>query len=307
MHIFDAHCDLLFKLWKKPSMNVYNDPNLHASIQNLQSQNARVQCFAIYVPDHLPQNEKFDAVLTQIHLFHTKILNVYPEIKQITCKEDEESLSEGEIGALLTLEGCAPLGNQVYLASVLYQMGIRSFGITWNYANYFADGALESRNAGLSELGFELIQTFNTLGAWTDLSHLNEKSFWDAIEHAENPIASHSNAFRLCQHPRNLRDEQLKALFQKNGAVGVTFVPEFTRQGKQPEIKDLLNQIDYICSLGGSMHLGFGSDFDGIENVIEGLENYKGYSLLTNELLKRYPENLVQRFLYQNFADRLPV
>ncbi|MFY4773965.1 dipeptidase [Metabacillus sp. RGM 3146] len=307
MHIFDAHCDLLYKLWKNPSINVYDDPNLHASIKNLQSQNARVQCFAIYVPDHLPQGEKFNAVLTQIHLFHTKILKGYPEIKQITGKEEASALLPGQIGALLTLEGCAPLGNQVYLSSILYQMGIRSFGITWNYANYFADGARETRNAGLSELGFELIQTFNSLGVWTDLSHLNEKSFWDAIEKASHPIASHSNVYKLCPHPRNLRDEQLKAIFQKNGAVGVTFVPEFTRQGKQPEIKDLLNHIDYICSLGGSMHLGFGSDFDGVDHVIQGLENYTGYSFIINELVKRYPEKLVERFLYHNFAERLPV
>ncbi|MCD7033699.1 dipeptidase [Metabacillus sp. GX 13764] len=305
MQIFDAHCDLLYKLWLDPSIDVYSGAGVQSSLQQLFDHSAKIQCFAVFIPDYLPQEEKLPAVLKQISLFHSCILQRFPSIKHITSKKEAENLAEGEIGALLTLEGCGPLGNSVNLAETLYRLGVRSFNLTWNYANYFADGALETRNGGLSELGCRLVDSFNEMKVWTDLSHLSEQSFWDVLERAEYPVASHSNAYKLCPHPRNLNDSQLKALMEKDGAIGVTFVPQFTAGGK-PVLHDLLHHVDYICSLGGSMHLGFGSDFDGIEETITGLESYKGYDSLIQELLKRYPESLVERFLYSNFADRLP-
>lgn len=132
------------------------------------------------------------------------------------------------------------------------------------------------------------------------------KSFWDAISLAAYPIASHSNAHSLCPHPRNLRDDQIKALIDKNGVIGITFVPEFVKGKGTPSIKDILSHIDHVCSLGGERHIGFGSDFDGIDKMIPGLEAHKDYANLIDALECHYSSKQVRRFLYENFITHIP-
>src|SRR5690606_18156150 len=111
----------------------------------------------------------------------------------------------------------------------------------------------------------------------TDASHLSERAFWDVIEIANYPIASHSNAKALCNHPRNLTNRQAEALFSKNAMVHVVFFPEFIANKEKVTISDLIKHIDHFCSLGGVRHIGFGSDFDGIDNHVAGLENASKY------------------------------
>ena len=94
-------------------------------------------------------------------------------------------LKQDEIGAILTLEGCEALGKDEMKLRLFYRLGVRSFGLTWNYANLLADGALETRGAGLTTFGKHIVQELNTLHVWTDVSHLNERSFWDVIEIAK--------------------------------------------------------------------------------------------------------------------------
>ena len=96
----------------------------------------------------------------------------------IRTKEDINRLKQDEVGALLTLEGCEAIGKEAMKLRLFYRLGVRSFGLTWNYANLLADGALETRGAGLTTVGRQVVQELNTLQLWTDLSHLNERSFW---------------------------------------------------------------------------------------------------------------------------------
>ena len=91
---------------------------------------------------------------------------------------------------------------------------------------------------------------------------------------AQYPIASHSNSRKICDHPRNLTDEQARALFKKGGMVHVVFYPDFIRDDGHPAvIDDLIAHIDHFCSLGGKKQIGFGSDFDGISTFVQGLED----------------------------------
>ncbi|MBD1379293.1 dipeptidase [Metabacillus arenae] len=303
MRIFDAHCDVLYKLWSDPNIDPYNDTKLQTTVERLIRNQAKVQCFAVFVPHRVPVGQKLEAALEQIYLLHKKILKVFPEFKLIKRKRDLSELKENEIGIILTLEGCEPIGQNIALLDILYKLGIRSVGLTWNHANLLADGALEERNGGLSNFGKEVVKQLNKYRLWTDLSHLSEKSFWDVIEAANFPIASHSNSYHLCNHPRNLKDNQILALIKSNGMIGLTFVPDFTLASGEVTISHVLQHIDHLLSLGAENHLGIGSDFDGIDSTIKGLEGYHCFPIFIEELLKHYPEELVKNIVYQNFQN----
>ncbi|PER23457.1 MULTISPECIES: dipeptidase [Bacillus] len=303
MKIFDAHCDVLFQLWSaKGKKDFRNDSQLHITFEQLKKRKGSIQCFAVYVPETVAYEKRFEAALQMIDIFYNEILSL-PGVKFIQTKEDINRLKQDEIGALLTLEGCEAIGKDTMKLRLFYRLGVRSFGLTWNYANLLADGALETRGAGLTTFGQHVVQELNMLHLWTDVSHLNERSFWDVIEIATNPIASHSNCYKLCQHPRNLNDEQIRALIKKNSMIGVTFVPQFLTSERQAHITDIVRNIEHICSLGGEGNIGFGSDFDGILETVVGVSVYRDYENVMNELYKHYAASTVERFLYDNFVE----
>ncbi|TNP10074.1 membrane dipeptidase [Bacillus cereus] len=305
MKIFDAHCDVLLQLWSAQGKRNFNDDSqLHITFEQLKRRKGSIQCFAIYVPETVAYENRFEAALQMVDIFYNEILSL-PGVKFIQTKDDINMLKQDEVGAILTLEGCEAIGKEAMKLRLLYRLGVRSFGLTWNYANLLADGALETRGAGLTNFGKQVVQELNALHVWTDVSHLNERSFWDVIEIAKNPIASHSNCMKLCEHLRNLNDEQLKALIKKNGMIGVTFVPQFLTNENEANITDIVRHIEYICSLGGEYNIGFGSDFDGILETVVNVSVYRDYENVMNELCKHYAASTVERFLYDNFVEHM--
>ncbi|HHY74719.1 MAG TPA: membrane dipeptidase [Bacillus bacterium] len=305
--IFDAHCDVLYKMWLNNKISFKDSEILHVNYKNLVFAGSKVQCFAIYIPESVRFNDRFDVALEMVDIFYERVLTVHSKLKLILKKADLEQLKDDEIGAILTLEGCDAIGYDLVKLKTLYRLGVRSVGLTWNYANAVADGVLEERNGGLSNFGKEVVELNNYLRIWTDVSHLSEASFWDTIELAKFPIASHSNAYSLFQHSRNLKDRQIKAIIQKNGVIGITFVPDFLSENQQNAyINDVISHIDYICSLGGENNIGLGSDFDGIEETVNGLEDFSCYKKLISELQKHFSNEQVFKICYQNFADKFP-
>ncbi|KEK25673.1 dipeptidase [Bacillus gaemokensis] len=305
MKVFDAHCDVLWQLWSaKGKKDFQNDPTLHITFEQLQQRAGSVQCFAIYVPETVPYEQRFEVALNMIDIFYKEILSL-PSVKLIQKKEDIKQLGQNEIGVILTLEGCEAIGKEMMKLHTLYRLGVRSFGLTWNHANLLADGVMETRGAGLTTFGKKVVEELNSSRLWIDVSHLNEKGFWDVMEIAQYPIASHSNCYHLCQHPRNLKDEQVQALIRKNGVIGVTFVPEFLTNHRPAYMDDILRHVERICALGGEKNIGFGSDFDGITEMVVGVEAYRSYEYLIDELSKRYSEKDVRNFLYDNFINHL--
>lgn len=319
MKIIDTHCDALFKiqvakrdsLYHTPLLDFRNSERLDSNFERLQAGGIKVQFFAIFLHPELPAEEKWQHALEQVDLFHTEIIGKNPLMHHIRKWEDIDKLGENEIGAVLALEGAEPIGNDLMKLRQLYRLGVLSVGLTWNYANLCADGAGEPRGGGLTLFGKEVVGANNENRILTDVSHLAEKGFWDVLELADYPIASHSNARALCDHARNLSDDQARAMFQKNAMVNVVFFPEFINsavgRGASATIADLLRHIDHFCSLGGVEHIGFGSDFDGIKLYTDNLKNAADYPKLINELQKRYKESEVEGFAYRNFLAHLPV
>jgi membrane dipeptidase len=300
--IIDGHCDALYKLWKNERLN-FNElsGDLHVSLPELRQSGVALQSFALYIPPTVPRPQMFYETLKCIQIFYQQVIRNEEELYVIQKADDLNRIGQGKIGALLTLEGLDPvIGDSLYLQT-LYRLGVRSIGFTWNQANLAADGVGESRGGGLTDWGKEVVGLCNSLGMMLDVSHLSENGFWQMMELSSKPLmASHSNVYDLCPHPRNLKADQIEALIGSDGMIGVTFVPMFVHP-TNPSIDVLLRHIEYICERGGADRLGLGSDFDGITTTLEGLESSGRYPNLVDRLLKLYPESIVEGICYKNW------
>ncbi|WP_085994055.1 dipeptidase [Oceanobacillus senegalensis] len=315
MKIMDTHCDALLKLQLRKRgtffgmepLDYRTSEEIDTNLIRLKTGGVKVQFFAIFIEPEVPFDEKWQHALEQVNLFYTEIIDKNPEVKHIKKWEDIDDLKDGEIGAVLTLEGADAFGNDLVKLRHLYRLGVLSIGLTWNNANLCADGAGEPRGGGLTLLGKEVVKLNNEHRVYTDVAHSTVKGFWDMLELADYPIASHSNARAICDHPRNLYDDQIEKMIEKNGIIHVVFNPPFIREDSETAtITDLVRHIEHISSLGGVKNIGFGSDFDGISTFVTNLENAAQYQNLINELLTKFSEEEVRGFAYQNFLDKRP-
>ncbi|WP_223639622.1 dipeptidase [Planococcus sp. 4-30] len=315
MKIFDTHCDALLKLqiakrntlFKGEALDYRQSNELETNFGRLQAGGVKVQFFAVFIHPEFPSDEKWQHALEQVDLFYSEILGKNPLMRQIKNWQDIDLLKPDEIGAVLTLEGADAFGNDLAKLRHLYRLGVLSIGLTWNNANLCADGVGDPRGAGLTVLGKEVVHLNNDHHVFTDVSHLSVKGFWDVMELAKYPIASHSNARALCDHPRNLDDQQIQAMFANNGMIDVVFAPQFiNNDSEQATISDLIRHIDHLSSLGGIHQIGIGSDFDGISSHITELGDASEFPNLINELQKHYTEAEVEGFAYRNFLEHRP-
>lgn len=307
MQVFDAHCDVLCKMFMDPKINFLDSSSLQVNMKELIHSPIKVQCFAIYIPEAVHPDLKFNVALRMIEIFYERIIRPNPHIKHVKSKEDLVNLKHEEVGAMLTLEGCDAICGDLVKLETLLRLGVSSVGLTWNYRNCVADGVLEDQAGGLSHVGKHVLALLNERKIWCDVSHLAEKGFWDVIEYGEFPIASHSNSYTQCKNSRNLKDEQILALIERDSVIGITFVAEFLSGSTDAGISDVLRHLDYICSLGGENHVGFGSDFDGTEHIVHGIEQASKYENLLNELSKHYSSTQLNKFLFCNFARCFPM
>lgn len=311
MNIIDTHCDVLYKLQQikrktgeLPSFQTA--AVLDANMNRLRAGRVYVQFFAIFVDPTAKDEEKWRLACEQIDLFQTEIIEKNPKMIHIREWSQLEALQEGEIGAVLALEGVEPIGHDLEKLMYLYEQGVLSVGLTWNQANLAADGALEQRHGRLTPFGEQIVQYNNEYGILTDVSHLSARCFWDVLEQANYVFASHSNVRTLCDHPRNLSDLQLSALFAKGGVVHVTFYPPFIHERYETQAvttSHLLQHIEYLCSLGGVDYIGFGSDFDGIDLYVEDLQQAAHYASFVETLKTYFTEEEVAQFMRHNFLQ----
>lgn len=300
--MIDLHCDALSKLQLNRELQFFDDERLDVNVERMIQGGVGVQCFAIYLSEKLGKPQ-MSHILDQLDLYTTEI--VAQGIMPIsTAQELEQAEKQGRLGGLLSIEGADGLEGNLHYVKVCYERGVRLLGLTWNYANWAADGILEPRGGGLTPAGRELVRFCQRLGIILDVSHLSVKGFWELASMAEAAgtplIASHSNAYKVCPHARNLQDDQIRALISLDGRIGITFVPWFVKQTKTVERMDILPHLDHVCALGGEKHIMFGSDFDGIERHVKGLEHAGKYEEWADLLLKYYPEELVSGWLYGN-------
>ena len=194
----------------------------------------------------------------------------------------------------------------------MYQAGLRSLGIVWSRPNIFANGVpfafpnSPDIGDGLTELGKELVRECNNLGIMIDLSHLNAKGFWDVAKLSNAPlVATHSNVHAICSSPRNLLDDQLEAIKDSDGMVGLNFAVSFLSPDGSKDLnlplEVMVEHIDYLVDKIGIDRVGFGSDFDGA-NISNNIKDVSGLPNLMQALSKAgYNHESLEKIAYKNW------
>lgn len=205
----------------------------------------------------------------------------------------------GKLAVVLAIEHADCTDRSLNVLRALYELGVRSIGLTHHVSSWAADGCFEAREGvGLTHFGARLVREMNRLGMLVDLAHISEAGFFGVLEVTTKPIIfSHGNARALCDHPRNLTDAQLKALAENRGVIGLSYVPDFV-DARQPTLERLLDHVDHVVEVAGVDTVGLGGDFDGGGTL---LASALGVPRITEGLLRRgYGEGDVRKILGGN-------
>ena len=230
-----------------------------------------------------------------------------------TIDELTTCLREGILAAILHFEGAEAIDAGLDALEVFYQAGLRSLGIVWSRPNAFAHGVpfgfprSPDTGPGLTDAGRELVRACNRLGIMLDLSHLNEKGFWDVAELSNAPlVATHSNAHTLCPTTRNLTDKQLDAIKGSEGIVGLNFAVTDLREdgwnNADTPLDIMVRHIDYLVEHLGIDCVGLGTDFDGA-TIPQEIGDVTGLPKLITALRKRgYDDAALHKIAFENWV-----
>ncbi len=301
-NLFDAHCDTLQKICDHGGELKKNNYQLDISRIKRRSSGS-VQVFAAFIDKKNDKLPPFSRCMQLISRYKSELKKNKETMHHCSNVNDiKTALETGKVASLLSIEGGEALEGNIENLIRFYDLGVRIITLCWNYRNEIADGITEPEGLGLTDFGKLLIKEMNRVGVLIDVSHISEKGFWDIIENSRTPIAAtHSNVKALKNHPRNLSDEQIKAIIKNNGCIGINIYPEFVKIGGC-DSTDIVRHIEYIMSLGGENNIGIGSDFDGIEVLPYDICSAEELEKIPNELLRLgYSEKLVENVLYNNF------
>ncbi len=291
MFIADTHCDtlysMLFEAWSEGFM---------ASREKLQEGKVNLQTFALFAGARQFKDTPYENARRMIEA--SKTLNI-PFITGALPENPPETLY-----GVYSIEGGEVLeGKTERLHELDDELRLRMIALTWNYENQIGTPAKIDNTTGLKKFGFELLKEMDARGIYADVSHLNERGFWDVCENMSlPPIASHSNCKALCGSYRNLKDDQIEAIIEKGGYIGINFYPHFLKDGgEDTTVEDVIRHIDHIAEKGGVRVIGLGSDFDGIEVQPRGMETAACMYTIADSLKKHgYSDENVEGIMGMN-------
>jgi len=334
--LVDGHNDLPWQFRDKKDRSFRTidisklQKSLHTDIPRLRQGNVGAQFWSAYVPAATRKDgSAVRQTLEQIDVIH-RMVRSYPDTFAMAYSVDDilRIHQQGKIASLIGVEGGHSIDNSLGVLRMLYALGARYMTLTHSETLDWADSATdEARHHGLTQFGEQVVLEMNRLGMLVDISHVSAETMRHTLRVSRAPvIASHSSAFALAPHPRNVPDDVLQLLAKNGGIVMVNFfpgfiVPEAARatkdmfqtarelRKKYPKEEDLLSalrewqrdhpipagcsvrnvvdHIEHIIKMAGINHVGLGSDFDGISAVPKQLEDVSCYPYLTQELLNR--------------------
>ena len=269
--VADAHYDLLNLLAAKRLEGGRTDVFRTDYLEKIRAGGVDLLISSIFIDDrHVPEMALRRA-LDQIACMHEELAQCPDLVLCRSVGEIRAARAAGKIALLLSFEGAEPLGNDLNLLRVFYELGVRGIGIVWSRRNYAADGCFfqprrEGRKGGLTDFGARLADEAERLGMYLDVSHLNDEGFWDLCSLTKRPfIASHSNCRALTPVARNLTDEQIAALAQRSGVMGMNACSDFVRLDAngvgRADPDELAAHGAHVKKVADAEHLCFGFDF----------------------------------------------
>ena len=295
MFIADSHCDTLYAL-----MRGRRPDELMVNREKMAQGGMGMHTFALFTGSQGTSGTPYLDAVNMLACRDQLQMPIYTGLLP-------EKIPEGPFGVISIEGGEALEGKLERLYEFYRSAGIRMIALTWNYENEIGHPAKNGPQPGLKPFGLRLLQEMDKLGIYADVSHLNEAGFWDIYDNMTlPPIASHSNNRELCDVPRNLRKEQIKAIIEKGGYIGINFYTAFLTKDETATIDDVLRHIDSIMEMGGEDVLGFGSDFDGIERWPEGLYDSSCFPKLIEALSKHgYSDAIIEKIAGLNLWNLL--
>jgi len=330
--IFDGHNDILLRLWMNgdaEGKGFVEGMDTHIDANKAKAGGLAGGFFAIFTPQ---QNASGEAILgtdpitmaTAQHATDAMIATfqslcrAHPQIiRQCHNKEDiEAAMAAGIMAAVLHIEGAEAIAPDLSNLDHYYQQGLRSIGPVWSRSNVFGHGVPfdfpgnPDQGTGLTQAGKNLIRACDEMGIMIDLSHLNEAGFWNIASLTSRPlIATHSNVHALSPSPRNLTDQQLAAIAESGGLVGLNFASGFLREDGEKTadtaLEVMIRHLDHLLDHLGEDGVALGSDFDGavIPKAIgtaAGLPN-----LITAMTDAGYGKALITKICNQNWLNMI--
>ena len=311
MFICDCHCDTLTELYNKNASLYENEQ--HFDIKRQIALGGGLQFCAIYVPTEVFRYQGgLRYTLCLLGKYNQEIKKLHEngiDVLQVRTAEDAGNVLKHKAATLLAIEEGGAIDGSLEALRCLYELGVRAMTLTWSNRNDIADGINEeATGSGRTLFGKQVVAEMNRLGMLVDVSHISTAGFWSVIETSTKPIiATHSNAKSLCAHPRNLNDEQIKALAQNGGLAGITFAGQFLEEDwRNACIESVYKHIDYMLNLiGNDDHIGFGSDFDGISHPPYNIQGVQDYKPLIEYLSKYYSDETINKITHQNVINLL--
>lgn len=268
----DMHCDtaMHFAEGYTPQMFAQDTEGVQVDIPKMYDGGLTAAVMAAYIPQGPRDEESLRAATAKAEGILAGIEEMASanseKLKLIHTTHDLFSTKDDSVpGIMLGIENGYAIGRDISLVEKFRRRGVVYMTLCHNGDNDICGSACgEGEHGGVTEFGEEVIKEMNRVGMMIDLSHASEYAFYDALNISRDPvICTHSNARALCDHPRNLTDEQLYALADVGGLVGLNFYSGFLRSAGEATILDALAHLDHMISIVGVEHVGIGTDFDG--------------------------------------------
>ncbi len=347
--VFDGHNDLPYQFREQSDLSfrwidvARPQRGLHTDIPRLRQGNVGAQFWSAYVSaDTRKKGTAVRETLEQIDVIH-RLVRAYPDVFEMAGSADDivRVHKAGKIASLIGVEGGHAIDNSLAVLRAYYTLGVRYMTLTHSETLDWADSATdEARHGGLTAFGEQVVAEMNRLGMLVDISHVSADTMRHALRVTRAPvIASHSSAFALAPHPRNVPDDVLKMVAKNGGVVMVNFYPGFlspegarasremyrasrelkakyaderdyraaleawVKEHPAPTVtlRTVVDHVEHVIKVAGVDHVGLGSDFDGIPSVPRGLEDVSRYPYVTQELLDRgYTKEQIHKVLGGN-------
>lgn len=298
--LIDGHNDLPWQMRnlfnnQLNTVDLYTLNTTHTNIPKIKEGRLSAQFWAAYVPCDTQYKDAVRQTLEQIDVIH-RMCHEYPEVFKFAASSQDilDAFEQNKTASLIGVEGGHSIDSSLGTLRTMYQLGVRYLTITHSCNTPWADnwlvdtGSEPEEHGGLSEFGKQVIWEMNRIGMLIDLSHVPEKVMNQVLDISKAPIIfSHSSAYSICNHKRNVPDDVLMRVKEKRGIVMVNFYNDYVTCKETANISDVADHFDHIKKVAGSSIIGFGGDYDGVPRVPDGLEDVSKYPDLVAELLRR--------------------